>query len=306
LTGNRHVIRLASWNVNSLRARQERVLEWMEYAQPDVLCLQETKLAETAWDASAFEAMGYQSVHHGQGQWNGVAIISRLGLESVATGFPDELLSEFPVVVPETSSSESTASLADDRVDSPGEPEATVARVLREARLILARCGPISVASVYVPNGRALDHPHYQAKLVWLDLLRRYLAAGLERGDPLVVAGDFNIAPEDRDVYSPSAWLGSTHVSELERAALARLADSGLVDVFRLIHAEAGLYSWWDYRGGSFNLGKGLRIDLVLASKSLADRAVWTVVDREARKIRHGKAPSDHAPVVVDFDMGGG
>jgi exodeoxyribonuclease-3 len=256
-------VRVVTWNVNSLKARLARVEEWLAEVQPDVVCLQETKLADDAFPALTFSSLGYESAHHGEGRWNGVAILSRVGLDDVAVNFGD---GEAP------------------------DPE---------ARLLSATCAGVRVASVYVPNGRALDHDHYRYKLRWLDRLLRHLERTCDPSGDVVVAGDFNIAPDDRDVHDPVKLVGATHVSEPERTALYRLYDWGLVDVFRQHHAESGLYSWWDYRGGDFHQGRGMRIDLVLASRPLADRATWSVVDRNARK---GQQPSDHAPVIADFE----
>lgn len=256
-------MRLATWNVNSLRARQERVESWLAEVQPDVALLQETKLADDAFPALSFEALGYAVAHFGQGQWNGVAILSKVGLDDVVSNF------------------------------APGvEPDA-------EARLVSATCGGIRVSSVYVPNGRALDHEHYAYKLDWLDRLRRHLEIDTSAGDDVVVGGDFNIAPDDRDVYDPAEFEGATHVSRPERERLAALTDWGLVDVFRRHHHDGGMFSWWDYRRGDFHQGRGMRIDLLLCSPSVAERSTWCVIDRNARK---GKQPSDHAPVIVDLD----
>ena len=254
-------MRLATWNVNSLNARLERVEEWLAECQPDVVCMQETKLADSAFPAMAFAALGYEAVHHGEGRWNGVAILSRVGIDDVVEGFADG-----------------------DAADA-------------EARLITATCGGVRVMSAYVPNGRALDHDHYKYKLAWLERLRRHLDAVADPAAPVALCGDFNIAPTDLDVWDPAAVHGATHVSPPERAALAALLDWGLVDVFRLRFPEVErLYSWWDYRAGNFHKGIGMRIDLVLGSPSFADRLEWTLIDRNARK---GKAPSDHAPLVV-------
>jgi len=255
-------VRIATWNVNSLKARLERVEEWVATVQPDILCMQETKLAEAAFPAMAFHGLGYESVHHGEGRWNGVAIISKVGIDDVVNGFPDD--------------------------DAP-DPE---------ARLVWATCGGVRVASAYVPNGRSLDDDHYQYKLRWLERLRLAIAAHNDPAQPLLVAGDFNIAPDDRDVYDVKEFAGATHVSAPERSALAALTDWGLVDVFREHYDAPGLFSWWDYRAGNFHKGKGMRIDLVLATKELAAASTAVLIDRNARK---GKSPSDHAPVVVDF-----
>ena len=255
-------MRLVTWNVNSLKARLERVEEWIAEVQPDVVCLQETKLKNDAFPSMAFQMLGYDSAHHGQGQWNGVAILSKVGLTDVVAGFADG-----------------------DEEDS-------------DARLIWATCGGVRVASVYVPNGRSLDDDHYQYKLRWLDRLQRKIEAVEDSATPLAISGDYNIAPDDRDVYDPAEYVGTTHTSEPERAALVGLEKWGLVDVFREKYEDGGLYSWWDYRAGNFHKGKGMRIDLVMATRSLADTATSALIDRNARK---GKSPSDHAPVIVDF-----
>lgn len=255
-------MRIATWNVNSLKARLPRVEEWIAYAAPDILCLQETKCSDGAFPALAFQALGYDAVHVGEGRWNGVAILSRQGLEDVQPGFAD--------------GGDST-----------------------EARLVWATCGGIRVASVYVPNGRAVGSTHYEAKLAWLGRLARSLELGEKPSEPVVVCGDFNVAPDDRDVWDATKLHGNTHVSPPEREAVGRLLSWGLVDVFRRRYDDAGLYSWWDYRAGDFHQHRGLRIDLVLATAPLADRATFALIDRFARK---GKLPSDHAPVLADFD----
>ena len=255
-------MRLVTWNVNSLKARLPRVEEWLATVQPDVVCLQETKLADDAFPALTFGAMGYETAHHGEGRWNGVAILSKVGLDDVVAGFPDD-----------------------------DEPDP-------DARLLWATCGGVRVACAYVPNGRSLDDDHYQYKLRWLARLHRVLEADEDPSSKLVVTGDFNIAPDDRDVYDPADFVGATHVSDAERDALAALEDWGLVDVFRRHYDAPGLFSWWDYRAGNFHKGKGMRIDLVLATASLAETSTSALIDRNARK---GKQPSDHAPVVVDF-----
>jgi len=257
-------VRIATWNVNSLKARLPRVEEWLAQVQPDVLCMQETKLAEDAFPALAFQALGYESAHHGEGRWNGVAIVSRVGLDDVVAGFGD--------------------------ADEP-DPE---------ARLIWATCGGVRVASAYVPNGRDLENDHYQYKLRWLERLRGVLDSRYDPAELLAILGDFNIAPDDRDVWDPSEFVDATHVSQPERDALARLQQWGLVDVFRQRYDEGGLFSWWDYRAGNFHKGKGMRIDLTLATESLAARSTSDLIDRNARK---GKQPSDHAPVIADFEL---
>ncbi len=261
-------MRVVTWNINSLRARQERVEEWIAEVQPDVLCLQETKLADDAFPGLSFSALGYESVHFGQGQWNGVAILSKVGIENVVANFADGI-----------------------------EPDP-------DARIITATCGGVRVSCCYVPNGRSLDDPHYAYKLSWLDRLRQHLEAESSPSDPVIVTGDFNIAPTDADVYDPVKMVGATHVSEPERDRLAAITDWGLTDLFRQLHPDLGsVYSWWDYRSGDFHMGRGMRIDLVLGSASVAEKLTWSAIDRNARK---GKQPSDHAPVIVDLDLSPG
>ena len=258
-------MRIATWNVNSLKARLPRVEEWLGYARPDVLCLQETKLADSAFPSMAFAALGYEAAYSGQGQWNGVAILSRVGIDDVVAGFSDQ------------------------------EEDESV-----EARLLWATCGGVRVGTVYVPNGRSVGSEHYDAKLEWLERLRRHLVTSCRPESDLVICGDFNVAPDDRDVWDVTKLHGGTHVSPQERAALAALEAWGLVDVFRRCYDQDRLYSWWDYRAGDFHQHRGLRIDLVLATRALADRATYALIDRFARK---GKLPSDHAPLFVDFDL---
>jgi len=259
-------VRIVTWNVNSLKARIDRVEAWMTAASPDVLCLQETKMADEAFPHHRFAALGYESAHHGQGQWNGVAVISRVGLDDVRSGF------------------------ADGRDDP--DPD---------ARILWATCDGVRVASCYVPNGRAVDHDHYRYKLDWLGRLHDDLVANTKPADqPVVVVGDFNVAPDDRDVWDPMALEGSTHVTEPERDALQRLVGLGFVDVFRERFEDAGLHSWWDYRGGAFYKRMGMRIDLLYASAPAAAALDFVIVDRNERK---GEKPSDHAPVVADFHL---
>ena len=233
-------MRIATWNVNSLNVRLPRVEEWIGYAQPDILCLQETKLADAAFPYMAFEALGYEVAHNGSGRWNGVAIVSRVGLDDVVAGFLGE---------------------------SPPLFEAEE----QEARLLSATCGGVRVASVYVPNGRALDSEHYAYKLTWFKALRAHLDTHCDPTTGVVVCGDFNVAPEDRDVWDPKKFLKVTHTSQPERAALEALRDWGLVDAFRLLYDQERLFSYWDYRAGDFHQGRGMRIDLVYVSASLAE-----------------------------------
>ncbi len=253
-------MRLATWNVNSLTQRMPRVTEWIEANHPDVLCMQETKQADDKFPEKDFEALGYESAHCGEGRWNGVAIVSKVGLHDVTRGFntPD---------------------------DDDGK------------RIMSASCNGTRVYCVYVPNGRALDNEMYQVKLAWLAQLRKTLDEQCPAGSSVAVCGDFNVAPDDGDVWDPAAYVGATHVSEPERAALRNIEDWGLDDVFRRFN-EPGTFTWWDYRAGDFHEGRGMRIDLVLVSDDLVARATGAYRDRDARK---GKKPSDHAPVVVDF-----
>ena len=257
-------VRLATWNVNSLKVRLPKLEEWLAYARPDIVCLQETKMADAAFPAMAFHALGYDAAHHGEGRWNGVAILSRLGIEDPVAGF-----------------SHATE-----------DPQT-------ESRLLSATCGGIRVSSVYVPNGRQVGTAHFEAKLRWLDDLRQHLTTDLDPArQDVVVCGDFNVAPDDRDVWDPSRANGGTHVTAEERKQIQALHDAGLADAFRLQHQGGRLFSWWDYRAGDFHKHKGMRIDLVLVSRPLQPRVTFALIDRQARK---GKLPSDHAPVVVDL-----
>jgi exodeoxyribonuclease III len=257
------VTRFATWNVNSLKVRQERVEQWLADIEPDIVCMQETKLADSAFPQLAFESLGYSAVHHGEGRWNGVALLSREGLVDVTFGFADD-----------------------------AEPD-------HEARLMTATCDGIRIVNIYVPNGRSLDSDHYVYKLSWLERLNAHLRTVAAPGDDVIIAGDFNIAPADADVYDPAVYVGTTHTSGPERDQLDALLDFGLIDMFRQHHPDAQrVFSWWDYRAGDFHEGRGMRIDLVLASASVAARAEWMIIDRNARK---GKLPSDHAPLVLDL-----
>ena len=257
-------LRIATWNVNSLAARMPRVGEWLGTVGPDVLCLQETKATEASFPTAELEQLGYSSAADGDGAYNGVAILSRVGLEDVSLGFPGE----------------------------PGFPDP-------ERRSIAATCGGVRVWSVYVPNGRTLDSPHYAYKLAWLEALAAAVAKQLGTGLPLALCGDFNVAPTDADVWDPGAFAGSTHVSRPEREAIGRLLDLGLTDVQpRAVKGEP--YTYWDYRAGMFHKGEGMRIDLVLLSETLAAALTDAYIDRDARK---GSKPSDHAPVVIDLAL---
>jgi exodeoxyribonuclease III len=257
-------VRLATWNVNSVKQRLPRLLPWLDERQPDVVCLQETKLTEEAFTdllEAELAARGYEVAVHGEASWNGVAILSRVGLEDVVSGLDG----------------------------APGFPDP-------EARAVAATCAGIRVFSVYVPNGREPGSDHYAYKLEWLAALRDVVAAGPEE---TVVCGDMNIAPADADVFDPEAYAGHTHVTEPERAALAELQALGLRDVVRDRWPQERIFSYWDYRAGMFHRDLGMRIDLILAGAPIADRVRAAWIDRKARK---GKGPSDHAPVVADLD----
>jgi exodeoxyribonuclease III len=257
-------VRVATWNVNSVKQRLPRLLGWLDERGADVVCLQETKLADDAFTELLGDELAgreYAIAVHGEAQWNGVAILSRIGLEDVVAGIPG----------------------------APGFPHA-------EARALSATCGGIRMHCVYVPNGRSPDSEHYHYKLGWLRALRDMVAAEL---NDTIVCGDMNIAPTDADVFDPAAYVGSTHVTPAERAALAELQALGLHDVVRDRWPSERVFTYWDYRAGMFHQDLGMRIDLVLASTPVAGRVKAAWVDREARK---GKGPSDHAPVIVDLD----
>jgi exodeoxyribonuclease III len=271
-------VRIATWNVNSLKARIDKVDWWLARARPDVLLMQETKLADKEAPVDVFRRAGYALAHHGEGQWNGVAIASRCGIEDVVTNFGEPLRPA--------------------RTDDVGDDEP-----FAEARMVSAVCGGIRVVCLYAPNGRIVGSAFYEAKLAWFDRLARWLAEAVDPREPLVLGGDLNVAPADIDVWDARACHGGTHVSGPERKAFARLCEWGLVDVYRRRHPEPGRYTWWDYRAGNFHKNFGMRIDHLLVSAPLAGRAVWAEIDREARK---GKPiPSDHAPLVIDIDAPG-
>ena len=280
-------MRIATWNVNSLKARQDAVDAWIGRAKPDILLMQETKLGDGDAPVMAFGMLGYQLVHHGEGRWNGVAIAAREGLSigDVVTNF-----GHGPV---RDSGPGGTAGSEDDF-----DP-------FDEARMVAATVDGLRMVCVYAPNGRVVGSPFYAGKLQWFDRLGRWLddeiAAG--RGETLVVGGDYNVAPADIDVWDPRAAHGGTHVSEAERAAVGALRDRGLTDAYRARHEEAGRYSWWDYRAGMFHKNFGMRIDLLLVGSAVAARVVDAEIDREARK--GPPVPSDHAPVAIDLDEPG-
>ncbi|GAA0588446.1 exodeoxyribonuclease III [Kribbella sandramycini] len=259
-------MRLATWNVNSVKQRIPRLLAWLDERQPDVVCLQETKLADDAFTAllgAELTARGYETALYGEVQWNGVAILSKVGIEDVVTGV----------------------------AGAPGFPNP-------EARAVAATCGGIRVHALYVPNGREPDSDHYRYKLEWLQALKEVVANGPA---DQIVCGDMNIAPTDADVFDPRAFIGSTHVTPPERQALADLmAAKDLRDVVRDRWPDDVVYSYWDYRAGMFHQNLGMRIDLTLATPGVAERVKAAWIDRQARK---GTGPSDHAPVMVDLDV---
>ncbi|MGV9924892.1 exodeoxyribonuclease III [Nocardia rhamnosiphila] len=271
-------MRLATWNVNSIRSRQDRVLAWLDRQDIDVLAIQETKCRDDQFPFERFAEAGYEVAHVGLNQWNGVAIASRVGLDEVEIGFPDQPGFD--------------RDAADTLIPSP-----TV-----EARALGATCDGVRVWSLYVPNGRALADPHYEYKLAWLAALRdnaaRWLAADPQTKTALV--GDWNIAPTDDDVWSPELFAGRTHVSQPERDAFTAFTDTGFADVMRPFAPGPGVYTYWDYTQLRFPRKEGMRIDFVLASPALAATVVDAGVDREERK---GKGASDHAPVIAEFTL---
>ena len=252
-------MRIASWNINSLRKRQDRLFAWLEVTQPDVVCLQETKCPDEQFPALALQAAGYRSANQGEKSYNGVAILAKNELHEIR------------------------ASLCDEVVDP-------------QARVIAATVGHVRVFSIYAPNGQAVGSPAYEYKLKWYGWLRSCLAN--EKFPNLVVCGDFNVAPEDIDVYDPDLWRGAIMASNGERAALRDLCSLGLHDTLRIYHKEGQLFSWWDYQMRAFEKNRGLRIDAVLTSESLVKKCIGSGIDRE---MRAGKDPSDHAPVWAEF-----
>jgi len=256
-------MKVASWNVNSLRVRLDQLTEWTSEACPDVLGLQETKLTDEKFPAAELEALGYHCAYSGQPTYNGVALLSRLPIEQVSTqldGFADE-----------------------------------------QRRVLAATVGRLRVLNLYVPNGQSVDSDKYTYKLEWLEALHAQLRAELQRHDHVVVMGDFNIAPDDRDVHDPQAWKGKVLCSDKERAALAKIIDLGFRDTFRLFEQPEKGFSWWDYRAAAFRRNMGLRIDLILASPKLSRLCSRSAIDAGPRKLER---PSDHAPVFAEFDLG--
>jgi len=255
-------MQIVTWNVNSLRVRLPQLLEWLAANQPDIVALQETKVTDADFPVAPIAAAGYQVAFNGQKTYNGVAVLAR-------------------------------APLSESVLEIPSFDDA-------QRRVLAVSCGGLRVVNLYVPNGQSIDSEKYHYKLRWLAALRAWLAVELAQYPQLVVLGDFNIAPEDRDVHDPQAWAGSVLVSEPERAALAELMQVGLADVFRRFEQPQQSFSWWDYRAGSFRRNNGLRIDLILASQALAPRCTGSRIDRLARS---GERASDHAPVIASFDI---
>ena len=256
-------MQIATWNVNSLRVRLDHLRQWLAASPVDAIALQELKLADEQFPRDEIEALGFRAVHYGQKTYNGVAILARQQPLDVVTGIPGD--------------------------DDP------------QRRVIAATVGGIRLVNVYVPNGQTPDSDKYVYKLAWLERLGAYLAGLLAKHPQLLVVGDFNIAPEDRDVHDPAQWEGSVHVSPPERAALAKITSLGLTDLFRRFEQPPKSYSWWDYRMGAFRRNHGLRIDLMLASPALAARCTACTIDRSTRALER---PSDHAPVTAAFDIG--
>jgi len=256
-------MKIASWNVNSVKARRERLLSWLDRHKPDVLCLQELKTVEDGFPSADVFELGYHAVLLGQKTYNGVAILARESPEDVRLNMDD------------------------------GDGDS-------ESRLISAKVAGVRVICCYVPNGQEITSDKFTYKLRWLDRLIAYLARNHSPAEPLVVCGDFNIAPEDRDCYAPLEWSDSVLCHPAVRERFQQLCAWGLVDTYRLHEQAAGKYSWWDYRMLAFPKGRGLRIDFVLASRALSERCVAVAIDREERK---GKLPSDHAPVIAEFNF---
>jgi len=281
-------MRIATWNVNSLKARQEAVENWLARAAPDILLIQETKLTDADAPVMAFAMAGYQLSHHGEGRWNGVAIAARDGLpvSDVVTNFGDGPVRDSG---PGGAGAEATGEDDFDPFD--------------EARMVAATVDGLRVVSLYAPNGRVVGSPFYEGKLAWFARLARWVEESRSAGDGLILGGDLNVAPTDADVWDAAAVHGGTHVSEPERAAFRTLLDLGLVDGYRARHPETGRFSWWDYRAGMFHKNLGMRIDHLLVSGSIAARIVDAEIDRDARK--GPPVPSDHAPLLIDLDEPG-
>lgn len=260
---NFSIMKIATWNVNSIGVRLQHVLQWLETNRPDVLCLQEIKCIDAKFPAAAFREVGFQAEIFGQPTYNGVAIISKDPVSDIRRGFLDD----------------------DDSA---------------QKRVIAATANGVRVVNVYIPNGQEVGSEKYAFKLAWLGRLRKYFDEGLDPGEKLVLCGDFNVALEDRDVHDPVLWAGKILCSDLERAAMRNVADWGLIDLFRQFHEAPGHFSWWDYRGGAFPRNLGLRIDHLWATKSLAEICTGVWIDKVPRTL---EKPSDHAPVVAEFAL---
>lgn len=259
--GDGKLLKIATWNVNSVLARLPQAVRWLEAASPDVLCMQETKCVDERFPAEEFARLGYLSESFGQAAYNGVAILSRVKCERVSRGLPD---------------------------DEPGA----------QSRVLAATIGGIRIVNVYVPNGQAVGADKYYFKLEWLSRLRAFLDSGYQPNESVLLCGDFNVATEDRDVHNPELWRGRILFSEPEKEAVGRVKQWGFVDAFRMHNQEANQYSWWDYRAGAFRRNLGLRIDHVWVSEPLATQSASVVIDKEPRR---WEKPSDHAPVVAEF-----
>lgn len=258
-------MRIATWNVNGLRARTDFLLHWLRDRRPDVVGLQELKMEDDRFPHDLFEAEGYRALTHGQKSWNGVAILSRHPIELIDRGLP-------------------------------GQPELG-------SRLLTAAVGEMIFTTLYCPNGKSLAHPDYERKLSWLASLRRHLEPSLSADSRHVVCGDFNICPEPLDSWNEERFAGDIFHTEAERERLRQILDLGLVDLFRHRHPDLQAFSWWDYRGGAFHRKQGLRIDFLLASPGLAETTTHVEIDREYRKKKEGLAASDHAPVIADLEL---
>jgi len=266
---DRGPMRIATWNVNSVRTRLDQVVAWLQQERPEVLCLQETKVTDELFPRAAFEALGYQVVISGQKAYNGVAMLSLLPLDDVQIGF-EALL--------------------------PGDPEAP--GLSEQKRVISALVDGVRVLNLYVPNGSSLSSEKYAYKLEWLACLQRYLAVQEDQGDPLCMVGDFNIGPEDRDLPDPKRQTGGIMASQAEREALQLVLGNRLSDVFRVFESDTGHWSWWDYRSGAWDRDKGWRIDHIYLSDDLLSCATGCLIHKATRG---NEQPSDHAPVVVNL-----
>jgi len=262
-------MRIATWNINSIRARIDRLTAWLARSDVDVVAIQETKIPDEKFPTDRFTELGYQVANHGTNQWNGVAVLSRVGLDDVQVGIPG--------------------------LPTWGDP------AVSEARSVSALCSGVRMWSLYVPNGRAIGDPHYDYKLQWLAAVRDYAAKQLvdQPDAQIAFGGDFNIAPTDDDIWSVDYYRNSTHVTPPERQAFSALVDAGFTDVVRPFTPGPGVYTYWDYTQLSFQKRRGMRIDFALASPALAGRVTGALIDREERK---GKLPSDHAPVIVELE----